>query len=168
MRPEQLGLPRNTFGDCDALLIKAGAPDIASVVQFKRVKVSESSFKTGQLNKLGELPKAVGQSNELHSAGFANVWLTILIVTDLRSLPDARSRRFTPPSIVADVIAAIPLAQLAPEIGVTVCEITQMADGPTGWRGGSGGTLAQCVTQRAQPPELTKAIARLFSDAPAS
>jgi hypothetical protein len=168
VRPEALELPRTSFGDCDALVIETGTPCRASAVQFKRVKVSASSFRTGLLNKLGEFPKAVRQANELHAAGFANVWLTILVVTDLRSLSDASSRRFTPRSMMEEVISAIPLPELARDIGVTVCEITQVSNTPMAWRGGSGGTLVQSITERTQPLPLTDAITGLFSGAPAS
>jgi hypothetical protein len=110
-------------------------------VQFKRVKVSELSFATGQMNKLKELPTAVRQANELHAAGFANVWLTVFVITDLRSLSDASSRRFTPPSMMQEVIDAIPLQSLEGDIGVQVCEITQISNSPAdvpvvAWRGG--------------------------------
>jgi hypothetical protein len=164
--PQALGLRESAFGDCDALLIENGSPHRASAVQFKRVKVSVSESGEWKLNKLGALPKAVQQANELHAVGFAHVWLNILVVTDLRALADASTRRFTPPPMIERVISAIPLCDLATEVGVTVCEITQIATSPDRWRGGSGGTLVQSINERPQPSVLTEKIADLFSVRP--
>jgi hypothetical protein len=163
VRPEALGLPTNSFGDCDALVIQQRAYERSSAVQFKRVKISDASFMTGQMNKLRELPKAVLQANEMHAVGFATVWLTVLVVTDLRSLSDASARRFTPRALIDGVTSAIPLTKLHKDVGVTVCEITQIFSDPVRWRGGSGGTLVQHAVERSQPRALTDAIATLFS-----
>ena len=164
--PQVLGFPETAFGDCDALLIEKGSPQRASAVQFKRVKVSVSESGEWKLNKLGALPKAVQQANELHAVGFAHVWLSVLVVTDLRALADASARRFTPPPMIERVIAAIPLRDLATEVGVTVSEITQIATSPSQWRGGSGGNLVQSITEQSQPSLLTEGIAELFSVRP--
>jgi len=134
--PVALGLPPTAFGDADAILIERGKPQRASAVEFKRVKVTQASLVTEEINKLGELPKAVRQANALSDAGFAAVWLTVIVVADMRS-PDGSALRFTPGKLVQRVKEAIPLSKLNPSVGVTVCEITQTSDRPANWRGGS-------------------------------
>ena len=160
--PIALGLPATAFGDADAVLIEQGKPERASVVEFKRVKVTQASLLTEEINKLGELPKAVRQANALFAVGFGAVWLTVIVVADMRS-PDGSVFRFSPAKLVQRVREAVPLARLNPAVGVTVCEITQVSDRPANWRGGSGGQILQMAVERDQPPELTSAVARLFS-----
>jgi hypothetical protein len=160
--PGALGLATAAFGDADAILIERGKPQRASAVEFKRVKVSQVSLLTEEINKLGELPKAVRQANALYDAGFGAVWLTVIVVADLRS-PYGNIFRFTPGKLVQRVKEAIPLGDLNPAVGVTVCEITQVADRPANWRGGSGGQILQMAIERDQPLELTSGVVSLFS-----
>lgn len=160
--PLRLGLPPAAFGDADAVLIELGRPQRASAVEFKRVKVTQASLLTEEINKLGELPKAVRQANALYDAGFGAVWLTVIVVADMRS-PDGSAFRFTPGRLVQRVKEAIPLERLNPAVGVTVCEITQTSDRPANWRGGSGGQILQLATERGQHVDLTSGVASLFS-----
>jgi hypothetical protein len=160
--PAALGLPAAAFGDADAVLIERGKPQRASAVEFKRVKVSQASLLTEEMNKLGELPKAVRQANALYDAGFGAVWLTVIVVADMRSA-DENAFRFTPGKLIQRVKEAIPLGKLNPAVGVTVCEITQVSDRPANWRGGSGGQILQMAIERDQPAEFTSAVASLFS-----
>jgi len=163
VRPDSLGLEPSAFGDADAVLIERGRPECASAVEFKRVKVSQASLVTDEVNKLGELRKGVRQANSLHTAGFANVWLTVIVVADTRPADSISSFRFTPYQLVQRVIDAIPLTQLDPGVGVTVCEITQVSDRPANWRGGSGGQILQMAKEQNQSLQFTAAIAGLFS-----
>jgi hypothetical protein len=163
VRPDLLGLERTAFGDADAVLIERGKPECASAVEFKRVKVSQASLLTDEINKLGELGKGVRQANSLYNAGFANVWLTVIVVADTRSADGGSAFRFTPYRLVQKVVKAVPLAELNPAVGVTVCEITQVSDRPANWRGGSGGQILQMAKAQHQSPQFTAAVAGLFS-----
>lgn len=161
--PQALGLVSKAFGDADAILIETGHPDRSSAVEFKRVKISPSSFKTGELNKLKELRKAVRQANALHSAGFAHVWLTVIIVADVRPITNGTGFSFAPQEMVQRVINAIPPSKLANEVGVTVCQIAQVSDQPANFCGTAGGEIMRSATERAQSNRLTAAVAQLFS-----
>jgi hypothetical protein len=161
--PNSLGLPPEAFGDADAVLIERGRPELATVVEFKRVKVSPSSLLTDGVNKLGELPKAVRQANALHAVGFGAVWLTVIVVADTRPADGSATFRFTPHQLIQRVYDAIPMSKLNKGVGITVCEITQVSDRPANWRGGSGGQILRMATERGQPTDLTAAITRLFS-----
>lgn len=165
--PAQLGVDVTAFGDADALLIEVGSPQRVSAVEFKRVKITASSFDTDQINKLGELPKAVTQANLLHAVGFAHVWLTVLIVADTRTLTGGKGYGLVPGKLVQRVIEAIPTDRLVDGVGLTVCEIVQVSDEPANFRGMSGGQLLRHAVEQVQPQALTAAIRKLF-DAPAS
>jgi hypothetical protein len=163
--PAQLQLGAEAFGDADALLIELRSPHRASAVEFKRVKVSASSFQTGRLNKLNELTKAVYQANALYAAGFAHVWMTVVIVADTRVLTGGAGYGSIPGPMVREVVDAIPFAELALGVGVTVCEIVQVSDQPANFRGMAGGQLIRTAIEREQPAILTAAIGDLFSRA---
>jgi len=162
--PGALGLTGPTFGDADALLIEAGSPSRASAVEYKRVKVSQDSFATGELNKLAELKKAVFQANALHSAGFAYVWLIVIIVSDTRSLTGGLGFGFTPQSYIQKVIDSIPVAELTDGVGVVVSQIEQVSDRPANERGMAGGRIVRVAVEQKQSSEMTAAVERIFVD----
>jgi hypothetical protein len=160
--PTHVGLGHDAFGDADAVLVESDNYAAASAVEFKRVKITEHSFATGQVNKLKDLEKACSQANKLHEAGFAHAWLTVIIVADTRSLTGGSSYGLIPATLRDDVIAAIPTGRLHPSVGLTVCEIVQVSDEPANFRGMSGGNLIRTSQVQAQPRLLTEGITRLF------
>ncbi len=165
VQPKVLGLPESAFGDADAVLIESGVPERASAIEFKRVKITASSFATDQINKLAELPKAVTQANRLHAAGFAFAWLTVVVVADTRSLTDGAGYGAIPGKLIQAVLDAIPAQQLADGVGLTVCEIVQVSDEPANFRGMSGGQLRISAKEQKQPKGLTDAVSQLFAPA---
>lgn len=162
--PRAMGLADSPFGDVDALLVECQSPAKASAVEFKRVKISPSTFQTGQLNKLGGLSKAVRQANRLYRIGFANVWLTVLVVADLRPITGGVTFSFAPGEMLSRVRLTLPLSKLDEGIGVSVCEINQVSDQPANFRGTAGGELLRGVVTQVQPKPLTDAIVRFFSE----
>ena len=159
-----LGLPAELRGDADALLIAYGRPDIATAVEFKRVKITADSFRTDQINKLPELKKAVRQANTLHRAGFAYCWLSVLIVADVRFLTHGVSFAGPPLRFIEQVRSAIPENSLAPGVGLQLCVISQVSDAPADERGGAGWKLVRLATAQAQPEALTARIYSLFAE----
>jgi hypothetical protein len=91
--PTRIGLGHDAFGDADAVLVEDEDYATASAVEFKRVKITELSYATGHVNKLKELGKACSEANQLHEAGFAHAWLTVIIVPDTRALTGGSSGR---------------------------------------------------------------------------
>jgi hypothetical protein len=161
--PQQVGLSAGMFGDADALLIEQNQPGRASVIEFKRVKISPDSFRSREPSKLSVLKKAGRQANALYAAGFAHVWITVIIVADMRPVSRGNTWDVPPLDMVHRVYDSLPMNKLAPEIGVTVCEIAQISDQPANHRGSSGGRIIRSATTRDQPAGLTGAIDALFS-----
>jgi hypothetical protein len=161
--PAQLRLAPSAFGDADGVLLESHNAHLARAVEYKRVKISANSYHTGQINKLQELAKAAHQANALHRAGFAFVWLTIIVVADTRPLTGGQGFAAPPGEMIARVRDAIPLSDLAPAVGVSVCQVAQVSDRPANERGGAGGQMLRGAMQQVQPPALTGAIADLFS-----
>jgi hypothetical protein len=166
VKPAQVGLPHTAFGDVDALVVRTGLPGEARAVQFKRVKVTSSSFATGEVNKLAELSKLVNQANALRLAGFAFVWATVIVVADMRSqVPKRGLFPSSPRELMERVYATFPLDRLDAAIGVSICEIDQVSDAPAHHRGGAGSHMLRGATFQPQSSGLTAAIERLFPEA---
>lgn len=164
--PRQLHLPHATFGDVDSLIVCGEEYESSRATEFKRVKVSASTFHTGLPNKLQELTKAVRQANGLVQAGFALVWLAVIVVVDAREKTGGRFI-FVPEvgPLVQFTESAIPLADLDPHVGVYATEIVQPVDKPPEMAGMFGGHLLRVAQPQDQPPELTAAIRKLFGGA---
>jgi len=161
--PERLGLAADAFGDADAIFIEEGRPDRASAVEFKRVKISTRSLQTGQPGKLGALKKAVHQANALYAAGFAFVWVAIVVVADMRSVGDGTMFPAPPLEQIHKIRKAVPLARLAPGIGVEISELVQVSNQPANHRGSAGWHLLRAAEEQPQPRALTDAIGALFA-----
>ncbi len=95
--PGRLGIDKSSFGDVDSLVISCGDAGNACAVEFKRVKVTPGTFITGRPNKLPELSKAVDQANVLAAVGFSMVWITVLVVADLREFTGGQFRTVSTP-----------------------------------------------------------------------
>ncbi len=164
VRPEQLDLPQEAFGDVDALLVPEGVPEQARVVQFKRVKIKQTTFQTERPNKLRELQGLSKQANDLVKVGFAYVWAIILVVTDSRERNrGAPSFLGATPRLLDQIHVAIGLNDFAPCVGVHVAEIAQPMDKPITEWSSTGGHILRLATGQTQPSGLTEAICRLVA-----
>jgi hypothetical protein len=164
VRPEQLGLDRRAFGDIDALLLERDDCSHPRAIQYKRVKVTGATFATGLVNKLHEVKKAIAQTNAIVDAGFAYVWLEIMVVTDARLLAGGRYIYLSAPMDIMDkVISAIPMSDLRPQAGVVITEIAQSIDRPVTETGSYGGRMLRAAVLQPQPASLTASIAEFFS-----
>lgn len=165
VRPAKLGLPPGAFGDIDALVVSKGDAAAARGVQYKRVKVSPSTFRTGQPNKLQELRKAAEQTNALVRLGLAHVWLVVIVVTDAREHSGGRYLVATPREVLDRVYEELPLKSLNENAGLVVAEIVQSVDRPFEDTGGGGGHMVRPARLQAQPGSLTASINDLFAQA---
>jgi len=160
----ELRVPNGAAGDVDALIISAGALNQARAVQFKRIKVGEHALLTSQPNKLTELRTLVRQTNLLHEIGFAFVWSTVVVTTDIRSQVSARGAfASTPANLMEKVSEAFPRCDLRDGIGVSICDINQVSDAPAHQRGSASSRMVRHADRQDQPEWLTKAIADVFS-----
>jgi len=94
----------------------------------------------------------VAQANRLVAAGFAYVWLSILVTVDSRELT-----RPTGGYLAADLDGAA---------GAVVCELTQCFDSALSQSGMLGGGILRMASQNSQPAGLTAAIATLIGGDP--
>lgn len=161
--PADLGLSKAPFGDVDALSVNRDAPHLARATEYKRLKISASNIATDTVTKLTVLRKAAHQANALIDAGFAYVWLNIVLVADLRSL--AGPADLYPPipqSLINTVQRAMPLGEMHPSVGVSLCEICQVCDHPAEYVGTAGWSMIRAASEQSQPDILTSGVERLF------
>jgi hypothetical protein len=163
--PGQIGLPAKAFGDIDALVLSKGEAAAARAIQYKRVKITASTFLTRQPNKLQELAKAVHQTNALALVGLAYVWLQVIVVTDAREHAAGSYLVAAPQDLISRVHSALPMSELDERAGVVVTEIVQSIDRPVHETGGFGGKIVRLAQPQKQPESLTQAIAALFAQA---
>lgn len=152
------GIPGKPKGDVDILLLEPGAPAHATAIEVKRVKVSETTFKTGKPNKIKELKKGIRQANTLADIGFSQVYYFVFVVVDSR---DHNCGRCTYDGLTQGLKATIDqsvslcLKGLAPRIGLMHYEFVQpMDDGPLGTGTYKGG-LKRLAKPFPQPSEIT-------------
>jgi hypothetical protein len=160
--PADLELPNSAFGDIDSLLVNQNAPEQCRVIEFKRVKISASTYSTGRMNGLEGLGTLVHQANLRHELGFAFVWATVLVVADTRPITGGSGFAAPPIDLIDEVKARFPLGDLHPDIGVVIGEIAQVSDRPANERGMSGGEMVRKANFQQQPGLLTDAIHELF------
>ncbi len=161
--PLELGLQASAFGDVDALLLQDSKEQESRAIEFKRVKVSDRAFDTLLPNKLQELSKAVDQANRLAAAGFAWVWISVVVLTDTTLRATSTNPYVTaPPSLLEMTRTAIPLNKLRPEVGVYINEIA----GPSADYRSLGGSILRNATPRVQPATLSDAIRKYFDRTP--
>lgn len=161
--PSDVGLPLEAFGDADAVLVQEQQYELARAVEFKRVKISARGLRSGTVSKLPALTKAVHQANALQAAGFAFVWITVVVVADMRPVTGGTGYAAPPLALIEQVRSYLPLREITPEIGVSICEITQVSDRPANERGGAGSHMLRNAVHCAQPAQLTRGLAALFA-----
>jgi hypothetical protein len=160
-------LDKDAFGDADALLVPNGTPELARAVEFKRVLMPSTSFATIQPNKLQELRKGVAQANRLSSAGFAVVWLSVLVVVDSRGMTTRTGGYLAASRPMMDAVYnALPLSDLDHSVGVTVYELTQCFDRPLEKSGMVSGNIVRMGLTKPQPQTLTDGIERYIASRP--
>jgi hypothetical protein len=162
VKPSDLELKHEFFGDADSVLVPITEPTATTAIEFKRIRITNATFDTGMPGGLQELKKAVRQGNALAQAGFAYVWVTVLVVTDS---PERRTpeKKYVPPpgAVMRAVESSIPVDCLNPVVGLYITEITQPVDRPVLEEGVFGGNLIRPARRQQQPDHLTAAIQRL-------
>lgn len=164
VKPQDLQLASPAFGDLDALLLVDNDASTPRAIQFKRVKVSASTFATGLPNGLQGLAEGVEQANVLATVGFAIVWLSIIVVVDAREVARRTDHWVLEVYPLVDLVkATLPLGALNPVIGVSVLDLVQTVDLPVTESSFHGGSMLRAATVRDQPASLTNAVARYFA-----
>lgn len=164
VRPTDLNLPVESFGDIDVLLVPEELPHQCRAVQYKRIKIKPDSFRSGVPNKLAQLSKASRQANALVLVGFAYVWLNILVVTDSRE-HNRGENSFTgaTPSLLRQVTTRAQNMKLDSAVGLEIIELAQPMDKPVTECHSAGGNMIRPALRQSQPPALTAAIKQLLS-----
>lgn len=116
-------------GDIDVLVIDPDAPQHATAIECKRLKVRAGTFETLLPGKLQGLRKGVHQANGLLAMGFHRTFLAILVVTDGRER-DAFNFAFRglTPELVRAVDTFPDRERLEDAVGLVFIEITQPID----------------------------------------
>jgi hypothetical protein len=158
------GLPGNPEGDIDILLVVPTQPEFATVIQVKRVKVSDSTFRTGEPNKLGELAVGHRQASLLAEIGFAQVYCFVIVVVDSRqNNVDPMSYDGLTPTLQHKIRAAITTEELDDRAGLIHHEIVQsMDDEPLG-AGTGGADLKRAAKVIAQPAAVTEWVRQVIA-----
>ncbi len=164
VEPEPLGMRRGQFGDVDSLVIPRGTPSLARAIEFKIVKVRDAVFDGAPPNKMNDLARGVNQSNALAEAGFAWIWLSVVVQTDTsRRLTPSTQYMSAPPSVLDAVADRIPLDRLHKDVGVYMNEVA----GPSLEYRSCGGRIIRIARQRDQNQVMTRAIEAYFKRTPA-
>ena len=126
-------------------------------IEVKRIKFGEAAFRPGGApNKLHEYEKGVAQANGLHSLGFHQVYLYVLVVVDSRENNQGRlSYDGLSSEQMSIVETTVSLDHLHADVGMVVSTFVQPMDQPPLTIGAFGGSLKRAATPRAQPRRLT-------------
>lgn len=150
------GIAESVSGDVDLLLVEKSAPENATAIQIKRIKVGENAFHTGKPNKLSDIEKGVRQANLLDSVGFFQVYLYLFIVVDsrVRNIGEYSYKGLTP-ELQSTLRAEINVSRLHSNIGMIEFEFTQPMDSAPLGVGAYGGSLKRLATPRSQASDVT-------------
>jgi len=150
------GLPGGPRGDVDILLIVPGRPDLATAIEIKRIKVSASSLRTQQPNKLRELKRGVQQVNMLAKIGFSQVYFFVFVVVDSREQNAGRiSFDGLPAEMRRSIVQVILPSGLEPRVGLIHYEFVQSMDDEPLKTGAFSGDLIRLAEPITQPSEVT-------------
>lgn len=147
-------------GDIDILLCNKYAPNKATAIECKRVKVVVQQDGEQKVNRIQEIAGGITQANGLQSMGFHQSYLFLLIVVDAR-LKEAKGNMFFKYENQRETSAIyeVPLdSSLHRDVGVAYAEIIQ----PTGKGISKMGQVGICVDKRAaqleQPTHLSEKV----------
>lgn len=155
-------LPGQGDGDVDILAWAKAAPEGATAIEVKRIKVGASAFVSGRANKLQEYEKASRQANRLARIGFWQVYLFVLVVVDSRERNAGRLTYEGASRDLETVIAStITVSGLEPAVGVVRHDFIQPMDRAPLGVGAGGSQLVRLATASAQRDEVTKWVSSL-------
>jgi hypothetical protein len=148
-------------GDVDLVMLPVDRIEEAVAIQFKRIKVSASTFQTGLANKLNQIRKLAQQANLTEALGFHQVCASILVLVDGRAsgFPDPWLSQ-TPVHVVQSVDREFGRAGFHSGVRVEVLEICQPCDVDFRFRGSTSRRVLQHGRSRVQASQLTSALER--------
>lgn len=154
-------------GDIDLLIVPSGNPEEGLAYQFKRVKVTETTYFTERPNKLREIRKLAKQANLLAAIGFHEVRATILVLVDSRLIGGPNPwLKFAPPAVAEAVVGEVAKAGFDPAVSVTTIEICQPIDKDFRLAGSGSVRTLQSGAPSPQAPEVTAALLKMVASAP--
>jgi hypothetical protein len=151
-------------GDVDVLMCNLNHPERAVAVEVKRVKYGMSQLRKGTPSKLGELKKAVEQTNRLAMVGFWKVYLYVITVVDSREQNQGhRSYAGLSNDLKQKLDSAISLKGLNERAGVFTIDFTQSMDNSPLTIDSFGGHLRCQASDAPQSEEMTEWVTRVMS-----
>lgn len=161
---ELLKEPRTQGGEIDLIVIPTQSAPLAIAIEFKRVKVTASTFRTGQANKLQEIPKLANQANRLVELGFHRVCASIFVLVDARGTEgDYRWFLESPEEVRSGIRDLVAESGFSRAVNVDLLEIRQPFDVDFRLRGSTTRTALQEGENQAQAPGLTHKLETLFA-----
>jgi hypothetical protein len=151
-------------GDIDILVCDPAHPEATTVIEAKRVKISEATFSTKAPTKLDACARGVRQANLLGALGFHRTWLLVAAATDGRNRPGANffSRGIT--FELMDIVRNHPsFADLASHVGLIFVFLDQPVDKDIALAGSFGFDVRREPTSTVQSAPLTPAVRDLFT-----
>jgi hypothetical protein len=146
-------------GDIDILVLPAGEPTESTAIQVKRfaAKVENDETDEYHVNRFRKLfKKGIDQTDELVRAGFAQVYLWVVLALDTRKQNGGRfvydGAGCNLRSAISDVISPV---RLNPRVGLMSFEFVQPMDRAPLTFGTHGGHLERLAKSVSQPAELT-------------
>jgi hypothetical protein len=158
--------PGDFEGDVDVLLCSPDNPHEAVAFEVKRIKFGRSALRRGgKPNKLGEFDKAIQQANRLAQVGFSQVYLYVIAVVDAREQAAGENTYLGLSSDLRSLVASVVAPKgLNARVGLCEWEFTQPMDYAPLTVGTRSGHLHRPATPAPQNDELTKWIAKVFSE----
>src|SRR3990172_9285669 len=155
--------PNARPGDIDVLLC-GSAPDRATVLECKRVKVQPHAFETGLVNKLQELEGGAIQANGLLELGFHCTYLMLCVAVDgsQRAGYNFVGRGLTG-ELVREIYARVPWNLLDEWLGVLAIEAVQPTAKGIHLAAGIGLVPLRAPTPRTQIAALTALVGKYFT-----
>ncbi|HEX5482145.1 MAG TPA: hypothetical protein VFZ08_05910 [Terriglobia bacterium] len=160
------GLTGQSQSDVDILLSPPCRPDLTTVIEVKKIKVSSAALRNQTPNKLQGLKKGKKQANARAEIGFWQVYLYVLVVVDSR---EQNAGRFTydglSPELRSFIGQAITLEDLNERVGLFHCEFVQPMDKKPLSVGTYHGHLIRLARPVEQSREVTEWVKHVTADA---
>ena len=157
--------PGNYKGDIDVILCDPNHPEQAVVYQLKRIKFGINQLRNGTPGKLQQYKKVAQQANLLATMGFWQVYAYVVVVVDAREQNSGKNSYAGLSSNLKSLVdSAISTALLDARVGLGVLDFTQPMDYKPFTVGTHGLSLRRHSIPAVQSEDLTKWVARLFSE----
>lgn len=157
--PEVPLAPLGARGDIDILGVSPQAPEAATAIQVKRVKVPAKAFRSGKPNKVAAIEELHRQATLLATLGFHQVFSYAIVVVDSR---ENNGGEFTfdglTPELRSTIECAMTLEGLHSNAGFIHFEICQPVDDWPLDTGTFSGQIRRMPTPQIQSQAVTRFV----------